>query len=152
DGGRTWEPPRMLYDPRPGPIVFANPIVVQPDGSLINFLHVTNAGADPDLLLLRSSDRGQTWMSQAIRLATQQYVAVTDPHAGQLVADGFPGTASDVAGDPSNGNLYAVWQDGRFSGRQHDAIAFSTSTDGGLTWSEPIQINQTPTDLDTGNQ
>jgi hypothetical protein len=152
DGGQTWEPPRILYDPRPGPIVFANPIVVQPDGSLINFLHMTNPGADPELLLLRSSDRGQTWTPQPIRIATQQYVAVTDPDTGQLVADGFPGTASDVAGDPSNGNLYAVWQDGRFNGRQHDAIAFSMSTDGGLTWSEPIQINQTPTGIDPGNQ
>jgi hypothetical protein len=152
DGGRTWEPPRILSDPGPGPIVFANPIVVQPDGTLIDFLHVTNPGADPELLLLRSSDRGQTWTPQAIRLATQQYVAVTDPDTGQPVRDGFPGTASDVGGDPSNGNLYAVWQDGRFNGRQYDAIAFSMSTDGGLTWSEPIQINQTPTDIDPGNQ
>jgi hypothetical protein len=152
DGGRTWEPGRILYDPGPGPTLFANPIVVQPDGTLINFLHVTNPGADPELLLLRSSDRGQTWTSQAIRLARQQYVPVTDPDTGQPVRDGFPGTASDVVGDPSNGNLYAVWQDGRFNGRQYDAIAFSMSTDGGLTWSEPIQINQTPTDIDPGNQ
>jgi hypothetical protein len=152
DGGRTWEPGRIIYDPGPGPIVFANPVVVQPDGTLIDFLHVTNPGADPELLLLRSSDRGQTWTPQTIRLATQQYVALTDPDTGQLVVDGFPGTASDVGGDPSNGNLYAVWEDGRFNGRQHDAIAFSMSTDGGLTWSEPIQINQTPTGIDPGDQ
>jgi hypothetical protein len=57
-----------------------------------------------------------------------------------------------VAGDPRNGNLYAVWEDARFNGRQHQAVAFSMSTDGGLTWSEPIQINQTPTDIAPGNQ
>ena len=152
DGGQTWEPPRIIYDPGPGPIVFANPIAIQPDRTLINFLHVTNPGADPELLLLRSSDLGQTWTPEPIPIATQQYVAVTDPDTGQPVADGFPGTASDVAGDPNNGNLYAVWQDGCFNGRQYDAIIFSMSTNGGLTWSEPIQINQTPTDIDPGDQ
>jgi hypothetical protein len=35
----------------------------------------------------------------------------------------------------------------------HDSIAFSKSTDGGLTWSQPIQINRTPTlNISSGNQ
>jgi hypothetical protein len=100
-------------------------------------------------LLLRSSDRGQTW-TPPIRIATQQPVAVTDPDTGKPVVTASP--LDDVAGDPRNGNLYAVWEDGRFNGRQHQAVAFSMSTDGGLTWSEPIQINQTPTDIAPGNQ
>jgi len=41
-------------------------------------------------------------------------------------------------------NLYAVWQDARFSNFQIDQIAFSQSTDGGATWSAPIKVNQTP--------
>src|SRR5262249_54167099 len=49
-------------------------------------------------------------------------------------------------------NLYAVWTDARFSGFVHDDIAFSMSTDGGLTWSAPIKVNQTPTNLLAGNQ
>ena len=36
--------------------------------------------------------------------------------------------------DPANGNLYAVWQDARFSDFQHTSIAFSMSTDGGFTY------------------
>src|SRR5260370_478943 len=40
------------------------------------------------------------------------------------------------------GTLYVAWQDGRFTGLA--AIAFSQSTDGGLTWSQPIRIDQTP--------
>ena len=55
----------------------------------------------------------------------------------------------DVAVDPDNGNLYAVWMDLRFDGgiflTDHDNIAFSMSTDGGRSWSPAIKVNQTPT-------
>ena len=149
-GGRTWEPGRILYDAGPGPFLTGVPLVVQPDGTLIDFLTVTNPGADSEFGLLRSFNRGETWTPQAIPIATQQPVPVTDPDNGQPVTTAIP--LDEVADDPSNGNLYAVWEDGRFNGRQHDAIVFSMSTDGGLTWSEPIQINQTPTDIDPGDQ
>ena len=46
--------------------------------------------------------------------------------------------------DPNSGNLYAVWIDGRFSNFQYNSIALSMSSDGGFTWSQPIQVNQTP--------
>jgi hypothetical protein len=56
----------------------------------------------------------------------------------------------EVAVDPNNGNLYATWQDTRFSGV--DQIAFSMSTDGGDTWSDPVKVSQTPPSADPGNQ
>src|SRR5262249_2746158 len=34
----------------------------------------------------------------------------------------------------------------------HSSIAFSMSTDGGLTWSAPIQVNKTPTNIPAGDQ
>jgi len=40
--------------------------------------------------------------------------------------------------------LAVVWQDSRFSGGARDGIAFSRSTDGGLTWSAPVGINSVP--------
>jgi hypothetical protein len=52
-----------------------------------------------------------------------------------------------VAVDPSNGNLYAVWQDSRFSAFAYDEVAFSMSSDGGFTWSAPIKVNQTPDNI-----
>jgi hypothetical protein len=63
-----------------------------------------------------------------------------------------PGFLFDVAIDPANGNLYAVWQDARFSNFQYTSIAFSMSTDGGFTWSTPIKINQTPEYIPVGDQ
>ena len=55
-------------------------------------------------------------------------------------------------GSVGRGNLYAVWQDARFSGFSHDEIAFSRSTDGGSSWSAPIKINKTPTNIPAGNR
>src|SRR5262249_42071665 len=63
-----------------------------------------------------------------------------------------PELFADVAVDPNNGNLYAVWADARFSGFQYNSIAFSMSTDGGFTWSTPIRINQTPDTIPVGSR
>ena len=57
-----------------------------------------------------------------------------------------------MAVDPASGRLYAVWQDARFSDGQFDTIAFSQSLDGGLSWSAPVKVNQTPTGLPAGDQ
>ena len=46
----------------------------------------------------------------------------------------------DIAVDPRGGHLYLVWQDFRFIDRFADTIAFSMSTDGGATWSEPVPV------------
>jgi hypothetical protein len=41
-----------------------------------------------------------------------------------------------------DGTLYAVWQDARFTGTSK--IAMSMSTDGGVTWTSPIRVDQSP--------
>ncbi len=71
-----------------------------------------------------------------------------DPETGQGIDNGNP----DFAVDPGNGRLYAVWNDTRFLGEPYASTAFSMSADGGLTWSAPIRINQTPTTIATANQ
>ena len=45
-----------------------------------------------------------------------------------------------------DGTLYAVWQDRRFSPTGASKIALSRSTDGGLHWSAPIRVDQSPGD------
>lgn len=99
--------------------------------------------------MLRSSDRGRTW-SRSILIDRLQAIGVTDPETGEDVRTGD--IIPDVAVNSSNGRLYAVWQDARFSGFQNDSIAFSQSLDGGLTWSDPINVNKTPTNVPAGNQ
>jgi hypothetical protein len=77
-------------------------------------------------------------------------IGVTDPETGDEVRTGD--IIPDIAVDPANGRLYAVWQDASFNANQADAIGFAQSLDGGLTWSSPIKVNQTPTSLPIADQ
>ena len=154
DGGQTWETPRAisLVDQ----LSIGDQILVLPDGGLVDLVgeNVGKASDDFRLSVLRSSDKGVTW-SGPIQGPQILPIAVTDPETGQLVvtsADPNEGTIVEVAVDRNTGHLYAVWEDARFSGGQHNSIAFTMSTDGGLTWSAPVKINKTPTGIAPGNQ
>jgi hypothetical protein len=91
--------------------------------------------------VIRSSDGGNIW-SHAIPIDVQQVPAVQI--AGQAVRSS--GELPEFSTNPVNGNLYAVWEDARFSPTGASKIAFSQSTNGGLTWSTVIRIDQSPGD------
>jgi photosystem II stability/assembly factor-like uncharacterized protein len=147
DGGQSWEPARKIYDPGQVNQTIANQIVVLPNGTLVNVFDLiynfknTNKVRGHNVAVMRSTDKGVTWSSPTIVSKLEQ-VQVTDPDTGQLVRTGD--IVPDVAVDRQSGALYLVWQDARFSGGDHAGIAFSKSTDGGRTWSDPVQINQVP--------
>jgi hypothetical protein len=97
--------------------------------------------------MMRSTDKGATWSAPHV-IRKIQFRGAFDPDTGRPIrAEGF---VPEVAVDRNNGNLYATWQDIRFSGV--DQIAFSMSTDGGSTWSEPIKVSQTPPSADPANE
>jgi hypothetical protein len=164
DGGDSWEPAREIFDPGTIAQTIGNQIVVLPGGDLIdifNLIKITQGasrtGAFFNVAIIRSEDQGATWEPQARgsgkirpividRLGT---VFIRDPETGDDVRTGD--IIPDIAVDPDNGNLYAVWQDARFSGGAFDEIAFSMSTDGGLTWSQAIKVNATPATTPVGN-
>ena len=135
--------------------------MVSPDGTLNNFFNdipINTGSHTMTLSLLQSSDKGNTWSSKPSTVASILSIAVTDPNNGQIVdaADaGVLGGAPvgfSVAEDAHNGNLYTVWSDARFSNSQYDSIAFAMSADGGASWSAPLKINQTPSNLPAGDQ
>jgi len=168
NGGTSWEPARLIFDPGEVNQTLGNQIVVLPNGDLIDVFNLifNHKNAHKvrgfNVALLRSTDKGATWSVAIIvdKLLTRalfdpQQIGVRDPDTGDPVRTGdiIPEVAVDRSpSSPGHGNLYIVWQDSRFSSFAHDSIAFSKSTDGGLTWSQPIQINQTPTNIPTGNQ
>src|SRR5207244_11739596 len=68
NGGATWEPARVIYDPGLDTQTISNQIVVLPNGDLVNLLvrileDNENAPKVEDiaLVVLRSRDRGVTW-------------------------------------------------------------------------------------------
>jgi hypothetical protein len=159
DGGQTWEPARVIFDPGANKQTIANQIVVLPNGHLVDvFNEILNQPSRFvfNVAVIRSTDHGQTWThGQAIHVAALESRAAFDPqqtgvrdpdtNARLRTGDIIPEIAVDRTVGSTGGNLYVVWQDSRFSNFTHDSIAFSMSTDGGFTWSAPIQINQTPT-------
>jgi hypothetical protein len=158
DGGETWEPARKIYDPGGNNQTIGNQIVVLPDGTLVNFfdeiLNFRNddggAQFDANLSLLRSPDKGDTWLPKGrpIRVDDIRALSVVTPDEEEGVrdADILFDVAVDLSNGTTSGALYAVWQDSRFTG--FDQVAFVQSPDGGLTWSTPIRVNQTPANED----
>ena len=152
DGGDTWEPARRIYDPGANNQTIGHQLVVLPDGTLVDFfdeiLNFRNddgdAQFDLNLSLLRSPNKGETWLPRGrpIRVADIQSLSVVTPDEGEGIRDADILFDVAVDPDPISGALYAVWQDSRFTA--FDQIAFIMSTDGGLTWSTPIRVNQTP--------
>ena len=141
DGGQTWEVARAIYDPGPMAQTIGNEVAVLPDGTVVDFFTQIDTAADGSLSsffgVVRSSDHGTTW-SVPIQVATNLSIGAKDPKTGEAVRDGS-GLAQIVLGPGRE--LFAVWQDARFSNGQRDGIAIAVSTDGGLTWSAPAQLN-----------
>ncbi len=52
--------------------------------------------------------------------------------------------AVDYSSGPHHGRLYLTWQDHDNNPFGDDLILLSHSDDGGLTWSTPAKVNQTP--------
>ena len=154
DGGESWERARPIYDPGQNDQTIANQIAVRPQGTLVNlfaeFRNESKRGLQGwSVKVMRSNDKGATW-SRPIHVSRLGTIAVTDPESGDDVRTGD--IIPDIAVNRANGRLYAVWQDARLNNNQADAIAFSQSLDGGLTWSAPIKVNKTPTNIPAGNQ
>jgi hypothetical protein len=151
DGGATWEPARAIFAPRELKATIGHQIVVRPTGELVDlFTLFQGSGTNQpgsSLAMMRSTDKGATWSGPDV-VHKIRFKGAFDPDTGRPIrAEGF---IPEVAVDPHNGNLYATWQDIRFSGV--DQIAFSMSTDGGDTWSDPIKVSQTPPSADPGNE
>ena len=146
DSGASWSPARNLLPTNANLFTSGNIVSVLPDGTLVDvfeFAKGSGRQGSPNQFsesLMRSTDKGLTW-SPKIDISTDQSVGVRDPDTGGPVRTGAG--LPDVAVAP-DGTLYVVWADSRFSGGVRDDIALSKSTDGGLTWSTPIKVNQTP--------
>jgi hypothetical protein len=181
NGGASWEAARVIFDPGFFAQTLGNQIAVRPQGELVDIFTliryapgsggpepdvtdmrfednvdlIRNArgpGGGPDLnvTVVRSEDHGRSWSQKPIVVSGLRTIGVTDPDDGDPVRTGE--VVPDIAVDPNSGQLYAVWQDSRFGGGKYDSIALSTSTDGGLTWSQPIKVNRTPSNIRPANR
>jgi hypothetical protein len=147
DAGVTWSTGRVIFDPGEKNQTIGNQIVVPTAGpaagQLIDgFDMILNKGGkgknrrqSNNVTILRSTDGGATWSGPTV--AAQEQVGSVSINGTHLrTSDELP----EFAAGPE-GNLYAVWQDSRFSPTGASKIAFTMSTDGGATWSAPIRVD-----------
>jgi hypothetical protein len=152
DGGDTWAPTRTILDfPDNSRIqTLGNQIVVLGDGTLVNVFNLIARGV-PFVAVQRSTNKGVTWSRPIIVDVLLSSAAVgqgvIDPSDGHPVRTGdlLPEAAADPR-QPSD-DLYIVWQDIRFTLAAplpyfNDQIVIASSTDGGLTWSDPRRVSE----------
>jgi len=96
------------------------------------------------IMVRKSTDQGLTF-GQEFTVATLLGTGVNGalPLNGGFRSNSFP----HAAVNPVTGNLYVVFNDNPAGGDRGD-IYFTQSTNGGATWSAPIQINDDATSLD----
>ncbi len=146
DGGASWSPAEVILDPGAVNQTLGNEInVLGDDSAIVNgfdlIFNFKNAGGTRGewVAVQRSTDHGEHW-GPAIRTNRLLSVGVRNSN-GELLrtAPDLP----DFTTDPRSNSqtMYAVWQDARFTSGQRDQVAFSKSTDGGLTWTAPTRIN-----------
>ncbi len=142
NGGASWEPAKLIFDPGPNAQTIANQVVVLNDGSLIDFYTQIDHNGQTSIGYVKSTDRGATFSPGMLAVKTTVTTNGTiTPDAKESVRDG--NILFDLAIDRGNGNLYLVWQDGKQ--QNIDRVAFSMSVNNGSTWSQPVIINKTPT-------
>ncbi len=145
DGGQTWTGTRAIFDPGQNSQTIGNQVVVnQQTGVLYDFFELFQTTGSPNFTprglsvgFVSSADGGDTWSHPTI-VSTQQTVNDFAPNGTRLrTGAGLPSAAIDA----SNGALYVVWEDARFTGGTVNQVVISKSTDGGTTWSSPAVVS-----------
>ncbi len=129
DGGATWSVSVRVNDAPSGSQLLPS-LAVGPDGTLYAAWKDTR-NRHTDVYFARSTDGGVTWSAN---------VRIDDAlsEVPSLVEGGKPSLA--VGPD---GTLYAAWHDDR-NGNLDQDIYFARSTDGGVTWSASIRVDDAP--------
>jgi hypothetical protein len=143
DGGSTWQTARSIYDPGAMAQTIGNQIVVLQGDVLLNVFTEIDQEVDTAVAavrVIRSTDHGMNW-STPLTIAKLQAVGTSNPDPANKtpVRDGS-GIVS-VSAEADTQTVYVAWQDSSFSMGKHDGIALVNSTDGGQTWSAPVQVN-----------
>jgi len=112
-----------------------------PDIAADGTMYVAWAQADT-LWMDRSSDGGETWLDNDLRVATiaggwDQKIR------GIGRANGMPVTRVDRSNGPHRGRVYVNWTDNR-NGEDDNDVWLVWSDDGGQSWTDPIRVNDDP--------
>jgi hypothetical protein len=128
DNGRTWSP--LIQMASPGTESEGLLPLIQSNGNITVVYDLTKRGRDFEVSQT-SSDGGASF-GAPVRIA--EFLGAGDPG---LRTGGLPAAAVD----PTNDDMYVVWQDTRFRTDGHNDVVISESIDGGASWSRPARVN-----------
>jgi hypothetical protein len=140
DAGVTWQPAKSIWNPGVNSQTIGNQIVVLPNpGSVVIDVFTELGPGGAAVRAIRSADHGATWSSPPVTISALQAVGISDPQPPHTpVRDGADLVSAAVG---PGGIVYVAWQDSRFSSGVRDGIAMAQSSDGGMSWSTPVQVN-----------
>ncbi len=153
DGGVTWGPVQTIIGSGNRQQTIGNIIVVDSKSdTLYDFTDlivppntpIRGVASNAEVAFVKSTDGGNTWTSPQV-IAPFNSAGVIDPNTGRRarVGDGLEEVAID-----GSGHLYVVWESStNFTKNLNQAVGtfdnevlFTTSVDGGATWSTPRAI------------
>ncbi|HEV3471708.1 MAG TPA: sialidase family protein, partial [Actinomycetota bacterium] len=148
DRGETWSDARPIYSGKPGFASFGAEIVALPDGTLLNIFgewplnffpaavaqsEQLAAVGENEVLVMRSTDGGESWSAPSTVVTFPPWVA-RDAETGEATVAPWRVVRSDVGED---GTIWVVWDESIFGDSR---IRLTRSTDGGMTWSDPVDV------------
>jgi hypothetical protein len=140
DGGATWQVPKRINKISGDCLDSDNTVegavpAIGPNGEI----YVSWAGP-AGLVFNKSIDGGQSWMNNDVLIANLG-LGWDYKIPGIYRANGLPVTLCDTAAaSPYRGTIYVNWSAQMGDSTDTD-VFLAKSTDGGITWSNPIRVN-----------
>jgi hypothetical protein len=161
DGGLTWSDPLVIDEVCGANFVQGSQVAVGPSGEVYGAWErfVASFSGPRSVRIRRSNDHGATFGPTVV------VDSVTPSGDGFALQGGFRNfltgsLAVDRSGGATNGYVYFAWDDGRnlrvpdFGGINrfygYSDILVSRSTDGGMTWSSAVRVNNNLEPLKNG--
>jgi len=150
DGGETFSRPRQISEAANNFIKRRQGCIVRTDSQGTVYVFWEDAARGQSIQVLARSFDGGVLFDRKRAIANVVDVGAFDPVQGGLTFDGIAGARTDsflsvdiANGAPTGQNapdyIVAVWSDGR-KGLNHEEALLQYSSDGGVTWSAPIDV------------
>jgi hypothetical protein len=160
DDGLTWGPSGgTTIVSSPGPYIptfqGAN-VTVGPDHAVYvfwwNASKYSKWATNPQIVMSKSVDQGVTFGDPVTVTGLRTYyfsgdLTLTDSAGHPFTTNAFP----QAAVNPVTGDIYVAfddWGNGSWNGKDKGNIYFTQSSDGGQTWTKPVQVNDDLTNND----
>lgn len=152
DNGNSFTAPIQVGSPQSGHYEQGCKLAAGPNGEIYCVWatpNISNSNIEDKIGFTKSTNGGSNWSAPSLPLSING-IRGTLLYTGIRV-NSFPSLAVDISGGARNGYLYVCWAQRNLTPAGSDAdICFSSSSNGGSSWSTPVRVNDDP--LNNGKQ